>query len=711
MSLIKFGLKEADKEHYWTLIIEEGWVQSAIWKIDEKDEEAQVVSFSSPVRFESDDDLVETVDTSLSATIQSLPKEFPDPSKTVFGVPSSWVNNGQIVPEHLEKIRHICSKLSLAPTGFVVLSEAIAFLTKTQEGSPLSAVVIGLTATSLELSIFKLGKLIGNTKVARSVSLFDDAVEGVSRFTDGMPLPSRFLVYDGKEGEMDEAKEALISADWSANTSDKVKFIHSPKVETVSVNDKILAVSLAGSSEIGKVKSVIMTGIKSEDAEEKVEVTDVVSNIRENEITAGDLGFVNDEDVVIEEKIPVSETKVHKVTPKFKNPFAFPKFKVSSGGSSGKKMLIVGFLLFSVIIIGLTLAWWFLPKATVTIFVSPKTLQEKDTISIDINATGANLEAKVIPGRIEKVKVDGSKTKSVTGTKVVGDKAKGTVKVRNGTPTDVSFAAGTVMEGPNGLKFGLDESVSVSSAISPTLPGTENVSVTAEAIGSEYNLAKDETFKMSNYPKSEIDAVGEADFSGGSSREISAVSQDDVEQLEKSLTDELEDQAEEKMMATLAADESFIEGTVTSSVAEREFDHKVGDEAASVELSLSLEVSALVVDSIDLDGLASKLLEDQTPQGFLFRNEQVDKTFKLEGQSNGVYKVTISFVANLLPNLKVDEIASKISGKYTDVASNYLQTIPGFKKAQISINPRFPGKLGTLPNVKNNISIEISASK
>jgi len=117
------------------------------------------------------------------------------------------------------------------------------------------------------------------------------------------------------------------------------------------------------------------------------------------------------------------------------------------------------------------------------------------------------------------------------------------------------------------------------------------------------------------------------------------------------------------------------------------------------------------VDSIDLDGLASKLLEDQTPQGFLFRNEQVDKTFKLEGQSNGVYKVTISFVANLLPNLKVDEIASKISGKYTDVASNYLQTIPGFKKAQISINPRFPGKLGTLPNVKNNISIEISASK
>ena len=704
MSLIKFGSNKEEQEHYWTLIIEEGWVQSAIWVINAKEEASEVVSYSSPVRFENDDDLIETVDTSLSATIASLSEELKEPSKTVFGVPSSWVSNGQITADYLEKIRHICSKLSLEPTGFVVLSEAIAFFIKTKEGSPLNAVVIGLSAANLELSIFKLGKLAGNTKVARSVSLFDDIVEGLSRFADGTPLPSRFLIYDGKEGEMDEAKEALVSADWSANISDKVKFVHSPKVETVSVDDKVAAVSLAGSSEIGKVKSVVMKTNGDAKHEEKVEVTDAVSNIQEmeDEVTADQLGFVSDGEVVADSPPVEPETQM----PKEK-----PKFKISSPTPSGRKTLTVGLLVFFISLVGLVLAWWFLPKATVTIFISPRTLQEKATISIDVNTSKADFEAKIIPGRLEKLSVDGTKTKSTSGTKVVGDKAKGVVKVRNGTAIDVSFTTGTVMEGPNGLKFSLDESVSVSAAVSPTSPGTASVPVTAEAIGSEYNLAKDETFKLSNYPKSEIDAISENDFSGGSSREIAAVSQDDVDDLEKALTDELKAQAEEKITATLGATEIFIEGTLMSSVVERDFSDKVGDEASSVELVLSLEVSALVVGADDLNNLASKLLEDETPPGFLFKSDQVDKTFKLVSQDVGVYEIAISFVANLLPDLAIDEITGKISGKYTDVASDYLQTIPGFRRAEIEINPRFPGRLGTLPKVKNNISIGISASK
>ena len=104
-------------------------------------------------------------------------------------------------------------------------------------------------------------------------------------------------------------------------------------------------------------------------------------------------------------------------------------------------------------------------------------------------------------------------------------------------------------------------------------------------------------------------------------------------------------------------------------------------------------------------------MENETPQGFLFRKEQVDKVFKLESQSGGTYKIAIDFEANLLPDLDIDEIKNKISGKYPEVASDYLQTVPGFKKAEIRINPRFPGKFGTLPKVKSNISIEISASK
>jgi len=723
MTLIKFGLDSKNQEYYWTLIIEEGWVQSAIWKINEEKEESVVVATSSPVRWENDENLIETSDTSLSATIQNLPEGVPEPSKTVFGVPSSWVTEGQISPGYLEKIRHICSKLSLEPTGFVVLSEAIAFLVKTKEESSLNAVVIGLSANHLELSVFKFGKLVGSTKVARSVSLFDDTVEGLSRFADGSPIPSRFLIYDGKEGELDEAKEALVSADWLDGLPENIKFVHSPKVETIDPNDKVLAVSLAGSSEIGKVKSVVM-GAKSEfnDEEkdgEKVKVVEVVSNIKEpeDEVSPEEFGFVRDGDVsanVDEERIKVFEKNKASIVSRLiglKDLLSLPGFKINAPGSRGKKTLVFGFSAFFVIVLTLLVVWWFLPKATVNIFISPRILQEKDTISVDINAVKSDLDAKVIPGNVKKVNVDASKTKSTTGTKVIGDKAKGVVKLRNGTPTDVSFSAGTVLEGSNGLKFSLDESVSVSAAISPTSPGNSSVPVTAEAIGSEYNLAKDETFKVSNYPKSEIDAISESDFSGGTSREIAAVSEKDVNILKEELTEELKNEAEEKIKSILLANEIFIEGAVTSNVLKSDFSNKVGDEASTLELSLSLEFGGLVVDELELDNLASKLLEDETPQGFLYRREQIDKTFKLESQKDSIYQITVSFVANLLPDLDIDDITSKIVGKTPSVASEFLQTIPGFKRAEIHITPRFPGKLGTLPKVKNNISIEVSAVK
>ncbi|EKD62592.1 MAG: hypothetical protein ACD_52C00118G0006 [uncultured bacterium] len=268
-----------------------------------------------------------------------------------------------------------------------------------------------------------------------------------------------------------------------------------------------------------------------------------------------------------------------------------------------------------------------------------------------------------------------------------------------------------MLEGPNNLKFSLDESVSVSAAISPTTPGTASAPLTADNIGPEYNLAKDETLKVSNYPKSEIDAIADSDFSGGSSREVSSVSQSDVDELRASLTDELEDEAREKITNVLTVDEVYIEGTTLSAETDSNVSNKVGDEAGNIELSLELEVSVLIVRRSDLDSLASRLLENETPQGFLFRKEQVDKVFKLESQSGGTYKIAIDFEANLLPDLDIDEIKNKISGKYPEVASDYLQTVPGFKKAEIRINPRFPGKFGTLPKVKSNISIEISASK
>src|SRR3990167_1908518 len=159
--------KEEKREFYWSLVIEAGWVQSGIWSIEEG--EAKVISISPGAAWEVDEDLVGASDAALSAAIQNLPEEFGEPQKTVFGLPNAWIKEGTIKEEYLEKIKKICADLSLTPAGFVVISEAIANLVKSEEGAPANAVILGIGKETLEISVFKLGSLVGTSQVARSL--------------------------------------------------------------------------------------------------------------------------------------------------------------------------------------------------------------------------------------------------------------------------------------------------------------------------------------------------------------------------------------------------------------------------------------------------------------------------------------------------------------------------------------------------------------
>ena len=171
---LKNFLVNRDKppELYWSLVIETGWAQAGIWYIGES--VAEVISISPPAAWETEDELTGAVDAALSSAVAKLPENYQEPSKTVFGVPSAWIKGGEISDEYLARIKDICTDLSLNPVGFVVLSEAIAHLYKSEEGSPLSVIILGLGKEFLEISVFKLGNLVGTSQVARSVSLIED---------------------------------------------------------------------------------------------------------------------------------------------------------------------------------------------------------------------------------------------------------------------------------------------------------------------------------------------------------------------------------------------------------------------------------------------------------------------------------------------------------------------------------------------------------
>ena len=724
------GNKSSSPEHYWALTIEPGWVQAGIWFIEGTS--AKVVSVSPPAAWKENEEIVGAADTVLSAAIQKLPDEIPEPSKTVFGVPPSWVGDGEIKAEHLGTIKRICTELSLEPTGFVVLPEAIAHLTKSQEGAPLNAVVLGVGEENIEVSVFRLGNLVGNALVARSVSISDDVVEGLARFGTTENLPSRFILYDGKEGELEEDRQTLLKMSWESE--ERIKFLHTPKIEIIDSENKVLATALAGASEMGGV-----TKVESEEIENYQQETKEIENVEvpQETINPEDLGFSLNEDILEKRNIPVSSSVETVSNPVVNNPptvqspapiYGEPKKSIKDSilGIFPKKLnvrvpnveltptkniFITGIAVFVLLLVGLFAAWWFIPKADITLIIASKKLEDNIKIDIDTNSSKVSVSDKTIPGNLVTEEDTGERTKSTTGTKLVGERAKGTVKILNGTENDINLAAGTAITSSGGLKYSIVSAVSIVAAVSTTEPGSATAEVVASDIGDGFNLAGDEKFKVSNYPKADVEAVSTSAFTGGSSREINAVSKEDQEALEEELLSELTDKVKTKLQNKLPSDKYLADGSVMVDVKNSTFSAKVGDEATTLKLTMDVEASALTIDKKTFFDFAKELLKERVPSGYVLKDEQIGAKFEVDSEDEGVYVMDTILEANLLPDVNTEELAKKIKGRTKQSATEYFSTIPGFRNANIRISVSFPDKIQRLPHVEKNIDIELSAEK
>ena len=726
--------KDSHPELFWALVIEEGLVQSGIWYIG--DATAEVVSIGAGIPWESEEELIEATDAALSSAIQKLPENYPEPQKTVFGVSTSWVKEGEISPENLGKIKKLCAELSLTPVGFVVLPEAIAHLYKSEEGAPLNAIVLKSGDDNLELSVFKLGSLVGTTEVSRSVSLVDDVVEGLSRFDGVAPLPTRFIVYDGKEGDLEETKQILIQASWSEG---KINFLHTPQVEILSTDGKVLATALAGGAEIGEVTAVVCG--QDDEENELAEKENPEKGVSEEPkpILAENLGFAVGTDVssmkkedvqnvvpieasgpVVPQPVPSQMTNIGTSNPmriagdylsRSKNLFhsfsakIFPKS--IPGAPSKNKTLVAVLAILGLLILVVGILWWFVQTAKITIFVAPKRTEENVQISFSTDGQ-FDAAAGVLPAKVLTDQVSGEKTKSTTGTKLIGNKATGSVQIANGNGAAINLAAGTVLTSSSGFKFVTSSEASVSGQLLPGSPGTATVNVSSVDIGSQYNLAKGEVFSVGNYSKALVAATSTGDFSGGSSQQISAVGQDDQTSLETDLKSELGQSVKSNLLAKITEEYIFITDLAVLETTSENFDHKIGDPADNLKLSLSLSATGLAADRAKLLEYAKGVLAGKAPSGYTLSEDQINFKFTLAGSdTGGRYTYDVVVGGNFLPEVDKEKIKSVILGKTATVATDYLNSIPGFDHADVLLQIKFPDPLKTIPRIAKNISIDV----
>ncbi len=745
--------KKEDGEYFWSLIIEPEWISAGIWRL--RDNRVQVISVSPPFSWNLDEELVSACDASCSSVVQNFPEDLDPPTKVVFGVISTWVEGGEIKQEYLSKIKKVCSELLLTPVGFVVMAEALSNYYKSEEGGQVNAIFLGISENNLELSVFRIGKLVGVSQIARSVSVVEDVTEGLSRFYSGEAYPSRIILYNSKEGELDEIRQELIKADWDG--LEEIKFLHTPKIEIVAPDKKIYAVCLAGGAEMGSVDRVLSTSEtafpEKKEIEEKAEelsnqnISDEQdSNLVEPEedISPEDFGFtVNTDNAVSknfqpvdfqekntgnfgrseQEKLPEespqnfpapSEKGKFKLSSIFKK-ISFPRIRIPSPSLNIKfktpKTIFIGIFFLMALGVGFFAFWWFVPKAEVTLYVSPKRIEDEVEISVDVLAQSSDFDKRIISGEIMKQTLNGEKSVQTTGNKIIGDKATGEITIYR-AGSSINLAKNVLIKGPQGLDFSLDEDVTIASG-SVLTRGITKAKVTAKEIGAQYNLASGTTFTVSNYSTADMEATNETAFSGGTSREVNAVSENDQKNLLKDLQSELEAKLKETLIEGVASNLMLIEESVSYSIVNKEFDKKVGDEGTSLKLKMELNADAIAVQKNEIEEIGLNYLSQRVPSGYSLKNDQIQADFSYRSKKDDIYNLQLFVSADLLPQVDVDEIRKNITGKFPVIAEEYMnKNVPGFERAVINFkNIKFPGRLGTLPRISGNIEISISADK
>ena len=708
--------------------------------------------FENSIEQATSDELLEVLDKAISTAEQSLPESI-ETVKTIFGVKGAWVEDNKIKKEYLIKLKKISDELGLVPIGFLVVFEAIAHLLQKEEGAPVTTILVETGEKYISVANIRAGRIV-ESKTSEILESPAQTVDNLLKhFSSSEILPARIIIFNGDE---DKGQE-FINHTWSKS----LPFLHLPQVTTLpsefdgrailfgaaqQMGFDVLETGISQGSkkeEIEKIDEEIKEPEEEEKNEEKDEeledeeaVTDKVKKIPD-ESAVEYFGFVEGKDVLKEpmpkkesaqdvpqellekqiEEIP-EELKIEdgdqkqlsanaamifsglkSVSAKLSEAVRkIPVKNLASGIAipKGGKIIIIPAVLIAFVLV-LFILYLFTNKATVVLNIDGKKIDKNQNVTFSDKPSDPG--NNIIQAEFVSVSEDGSVSTQSTGKKEVGDKAKGTVTIFNNAQSSQTISAQTTITSSNGLEFTLDKSITVSSAsgdiFSGTSPGKANANVTANKIGQEYNLPSNTKFTIG--ASSTMAAKNDNPFSGGTKKEITVVSKDDIAKLLQDLPKNLEQKAKDDVGKKVSSDKILLPVFINAAVNKKDFDKNTNDEAKQVTLKGSVNFDGIAYKKSDATNFANELLKTSISGDLVVDSNSIKVQVKdIKENKNKEVTANITIVGILVPKIDEEKLSKQISGKSFKDAQDVLAKLPQVSSVDIKLLfniPFFPKRL------------------
>ncbi|MDQ5886308.1 MAG: hypothetical protein QG628_705 [Patescibacteria group bacterium] len=410
----------------------------------------------------------------------------------------------------------------------------------------------------------------------------------------------------------------------------------------------------------------------------------------------------DDETIELDNDVEASDTAAKagaKTGTKTKATKGDKKLKVPNFNKFRKRTILIGAGVVALIALWL-IGIFVLPKATVIIKTDNVSVNTDLVFTASTSAEELDQEKSIVPATSKEVKKTDSEKVPATGKKNVGEKATGTVtvKIAKCAPSSVSIPAGTGVSN-GGLTFITQSEVNLTSFHS-SIPcsndnpafsvfTTKTVNVVAQNPGDQYNISGGRTFSVNGF--SDVSGVDSSAMSGGTNKEVTVVSDQDVETAKGKLTDKSKPAATSELEKQLEDEELFpITESLTASTAAITASPKVGDEASEVTVTSTTTYTMLGVKRDDLKKLVVKSVEDDIDTSKQkVADDGLDKAvFKL-GEKASPTDQKINVQTTVSTGAQIDEAALKteIAGKKKGDVQQIIGAYPGVKEVEVKYSP------------------------
>ena len=379
---------------------------------------------------------------------------------------------------------------------------------------------------------------------------------------------------------------------------------------------------------------------------------------------------------------------------------------------------IAALMLLAIILLLWFISFYVLPEARIEVVARSEPVARDFEIRVDKNQAEPNFAELAIPGKILEVELEDTKTSAATGAKNIGQKASGFVYLYNFSKTTLILKAATTELSANGRKYFFTQDVA---NIRPTaLIGLEDqevdpsslippVPVAAEAAGPEYNLPKNARLEISNEafgqnPKT-LYAVAE-DISGGTTKEVKVVTQNDISRAYQSLSDDLIRRAKHELLEKYGA--KALDNAMAADVLEPRASASAGTEASEFQVSAKVRVRAFVFDEREVKSIVVQRIKRLLPENKVLEegeSARFSTQFANVSLEQGLGILIARYEGRIIYQVDREGLVGKLKGKNVEEMKEILLSRPEVESAKIKF---YPFWVKRAPKLAGKIKLEVT---